>query len=122
MGWYNASILRPRRHPRGIGEAGMQKIDNTGSLTIKRMGTIDDEFSDTALTGVDTQAKAGKQFCYCNSTRIFSHLKSESEGKTGYGLEADGVAGARRTCRVVLKKTRRSRHRQQHDGRLSNVA
>jgi arylsulfatase A-like enzyme len=67
------------------GKVGMQKIENTGPLTVKRMETIDDEFTDAAITGMDQQAKAGKPFfCYYNSTRmhIFTHLKPESVGKT----------------------------------------
>ena len=47
------------------------------------MKTIDDEFTDAALTWMDKQAKAGKPFfCYYNSTRmhVFTHLKKESEG------------------------------------------
>ena len=62
------------------------EIENTGPLTVKRMGTIDDEFTDAALAWMDTQAKAGKPFfCYYNSTRmhVFTHFKPESEGKTG---------------------------------------
>ncbi len=36
---------------------------------------------------------ASHSICYFNSTRmhIFTHLKPASEGKTGLGLEADGM-------------------------------
>jgi arylsulfatase A-like enzyme len=77
-----------------FGKVGPQKIENTGPLTVKRMGTVDDEFTDAALGWMEKQAKTGKPFfCYVNSTRmhIFTHLKPESEGKTGLGLEADGM-------------------------------
>jgi arylsulfatase len=68
------------------GKVGPQRIDNTGPLTVKRMETIDDEFTDAAVAWIDKQAKAGKPFfCYYNSTRmhIFTHLKPSSQGKTG---------------------------------------
>jgi arylsulfatase A-like enzyme len=58
------------------------------------METVDDEFADAAIAWMDKQAKANKPFfCYFNSTRmhVFTHLKPESAGKTGLGLEADGM-------------------------------
>jgi arylsulfatase len=67
------------------GKVGMQRIENTGPLTAKRMETIDDEFTAAAIGYMDKQSKAGKPFfCYYNSTRmhIFTHLKPESVGKT----------------------------------------
>jgi arylsulfatase A-like enzyme len=90
-----------------FGKVGPQKIENTGPLTVKRMGTIDDEFTDTALGWMDKQAKAGKPFfCYVNSTRmhVFTHLKPESEGKTGLGLEADGMVEHDGHVGQLLKK------------------
>ena len=77
-----------------FGKVGKQKIENTGPLTIERMKTIDDEFTDAATAWIDKQAKANKPFfCYYNSTRmhVFTHLKKESEGKTGLGLYPDGM-------------------------------
>jgi len=77
-----------------FGKVGKQKIENTGPLTTKRMETIDDEFTKAAIDWMDKETKAGKPFfCYYNSTRmhIFTHLKPGSEGKTGLGLEADGM-------------------------------
>jgi len=89
------------------GKVGMQKIENTGALTVKRMETIDDEFTDAALAWMDAQAKAGKPFfCYYNSTRmhVFTHLKPESVGKTGLGLEADGMVEHDGHVGQLLKK------------------
>ena len=43
---------------------------------------------------IDRQAKANKPFfCWFNSTRmhVFTHLKPESQGKTGKGIHADGM-------------------------------
>lgn len=62
------------------------KIEDTGPLTVKRMETVDDEFTDAAISWMDKQVKAAKPFfCYYNSMRmhIFTHLKPQSERKTG---------------------------------------
>jgi arylsulfatase A-like enzyme len=96
----------PTADPR-FGKVGFQKIENTGPLTVKRMGTVDDEFTDAALAWMDAQAKAGKPFfCYVNSTRmhVFTHLKPESEGKTGLGLQADGMTEHDAHVGQLLKK------------------
>src|ERR1700678_3127769 len=81
--------------PRGVIHSYADgKIEDTGPLTIKRMETVDEEFTAAALDFIDRQHKAGRPFfCYFNSTRmhIFTHLKPESDGKTGLGLEADGM-------------------------------
>jgi arylsulfatase A-like enzyme len=77
-----------------FGRVGRQRIENTGPLTVKRMQTVDDEFTDAAIAWMDKAAKTGKPFfCYVNSTRmhIFTHLKPESDGKTGLSLQADGM-------------------------------
>ena len=90
-----------------FGKVGKQKIENTGPLTIERMKTIDDEFTDAALAWMDKQAKASKPFfCYYNSTRmhVFTHLKKESEGKTGLGLYPDGMVEHDGHVGQLLKK------------------
>jgi arylsulfatase A-like enzyme len=77
-----------------LGKVGFQRIENTGPLTVKRMETIDDEFTDAATNWMEKQAKDRKPFfLYYNSARmhIYTHLKPESQGKTGLGLEADGM-------------------------------
>jgi arylsulfatase len=77
-----------------FGRVGKQRIENTGPLTVSRMETIDDEFTNAAVDWIDKQVKAGKAFfCYYNSTRmhIFTHLKKESQGKTGLGIYPDGM-------------------------------
>jgi arylsulfatase len=73
---------------------GTQKIENTGPLTIERMKTVDEEFLDAGLKWLDKAATGGKPFfMWFNSTRmhIFTHLKKESEGKTGLGVYPDGM-------------------------------
>ena len=76
------------------GKVGAQKITNTGPLTVKRMETVDEEFLNGALSFIDKAHKDGKPFfCWFNSTRmhIWTHLKAQSVGKTGLGVEADGM-------------------------------
>ena len=70
------------------------KIEDTGPLTKKRMETVDDEVTTAALGFIETAAKDDKPFfVWWNSTRmhIWTHLKPESEGKTGLGVYADGM-------------------------------
>jgi arylsulfatase len=77
-----------------FGRVGKQVVENTGPLDKKRMETIDEEFLAAAKDFITRQQQAGTPwFCYFNSTRmhIFTHLKKESEGKTGLGLYPDGM-------------------------------
>jgi arylsulfatase len=70
------------------------KIEDTGPLTKKRMETVDDEVTTAALGFIETAVKDDKPFfVWWNSTRmhIWTHLKPESEGKTGLGVYADGM-------------------------------
>jgi arylsulfatase A-like enzyme len=81
--------------PRGVIHSFADgKIEDTGPLTRKRMETIDEEVNDKAIDFMERAAKADKPFfMWWNSTRmhIFTHLKEESEGKTGLGIFADGM-------------------------------
>ena len=91
--------FKKRFGPRGVIHSfalpdGTQKIEDTGPLTRKRMETVDDEVTAAALTFMNNAVKAGKPFfLWWNSTRmhIFTHLKPESQGKTGLGVYADGM-------------------------------
>jgi arylsulfatase A-like enzyme len=77
-----------------FGRVGKQTIENTGPLDTKRMETIDEEFLAAAKDFITRQQRAGTPwFCYFNSTRmhIFTHLKKESQGKSGLGLYPDGM-------------------------------
>ncbi|MGB1131407.1 MAG: sulfatase-like hydrolase/transferase, partial [Haloferula sp.] len=63
-------------------------------LTKKRMETVDEEVTTSALDFIDRAHKAKKPFfCWWNSTRmhIHTHLKEESDGKTGLGIYPDGM-------------------------------
>ena len=58
------------------------------------METVDEEVTAKALTFMENAVKGGKPFfLWWNSTRmhIFTHLKAESDGKTGLGIYADGM-------------------------------
>jgi arylsulfatase len=87
--------FRKKFGPRGVLHSYADgKIDDTGPLTTKRMETVDQEFLDAAKDFINRQHRANRPwFCYFNSTRmhIFTHLKKESEGKTGLGTYPDGM-------------------------------
>jgi len=73
---------------------GTQKIELTGPLTTKRMETIDEEVTKASLDYLEKAAKSDKPFfLWWNSTRmhVFTHLKKESQGKTGLGVYPDGM-------------------------------
>ena len=58
------------------------------------METVDEEFLDASLEFIDKANADGKPFfVWWNATRmhIFTHLKKESEGKTGLGVYPDGM-------------------------------
>jgi arylsulfatase len=83
------------------------KIQDTGPLTRKRMETVDEEFLATALDFIDRAQKANKPFfVWFNATRmhIWTHLKKESEGKTGLGIYADGMVEHDGHVGQLLKK------------------
>ena len=77
-----------------FGKWGKQKCQDTGPLSTKRMETVDEEFLGAAQDFIARQHKAGKPFfVWMNATRmhIYTHLKPASKGKTGLGLNADGM-------------------------------
>ncbi|MEH6587431.1 MAG: arylsulfatase [Halioglobus sp.] len=82
--------------PRGVVHSYADgKIEDTGPLTRKRMETADKEFTDAALKFIDKAHKDDKPFfVWYNATRmhVWTRLSPEWEGKTGYGLYADGLA------------------------------
>src|SRR5499425_359876 len=98
--------------PRGVLKSwanadGTQKIENTGPLNTKRMETVDQEFLAASLDFIERQAKANTPFfCWFNSTRmhIFTHLKKESQGKTGLGTYPDGMVEHDAMVGLLLKK------------------
>lgn len=90
-----------------FGKWGKQKCEDTGPLTKKRMETIDDEITASAVDFIDRKGKDGKPFfLWFNSTRmhIFTHLKPDSHGKTGLGEVADGMTEHDAHVGQILKK------------------
>jgi arylsulfatase len=92
----NGKTFKETYGPRGVIHSYADgRIEDTGPLTKKRMETIDEEVTTATLNFMDKAHKDGKPFfVWWNSTRmhIFTHLKKESQGKTGYGIYADGMA------------------------------
>src|SRR6266567_2002068 len=96
----------PTVDPR-FGKVGKQTIEDTGPCTKKRMETVDEEFLKASLDFIDRAHKADKPFfCWWNSTRmhIWTHLKKESEGKTGLGVYPDGMVEHDGHVGLLLKK------------------
>jgi arylsulfatase A-like enzyme len=87
--------FRKRFAPRGVIRSYADgRIEDTGPLTRKRMETADQEFTDAAISFIDKAHKAGKPFfVWYNSTRmhVWTRLAPQWEGKSGYGLYADGM-------------------------------
>jgi arylsulfatase A-like enzyme len=87
--------FRKKFGPRGVIHSFADgRITDTGPLTRKRMETIDGEVMVKAIDFMERATEANKPFfVWWNSTRmhIFTHLKPESEGKTGLGVYADGM-------------------------------
>jgi arylsulfatase len=77
-----------------FGVMGKQKCEDTGPLTRKRMETVDEEFIRASVDFMERAKRADKPFfVWFNPTRmhIYTHLKPASKGKTGLGVEADGM-------------------------------
>jgi arylsulfatase A-like enzyme len=83
------------------------RIQDTGPLTKKRMETVDEEFTAATLDFIDRAHKANKPFfLWWNASRmhIWTHLKKESEGKTGLGIYPDGMVEHDGHVGQLLKK------------------
>jgi len=94
--------------PRGVIHSYSDgRIEDTGPLTRKRMETADEEFTNAAIKFIEKAHKDGKPFfVWLSATRmhVWTHLKEESDGKTGIGLYADGMVEHDEMIGVVLKK------------------
>jgi arylsulfatase len=76
------------------GRVGKQRIQDTGPLVRARMPSIDEEIYARAAAFMDGAVRQNKPFfVWFNSTRmhVWTHLKKESDGKTGVGLYPDGM-------------------------------
>jgi arylsulfatase A-like enzyme len=86
---------------------GKQTINDTGPLTKKRMETIDDETSATAIEFISRQAKAGTPFfVWFNSTRM--HLRTH-------------VAADRRSPPGLTARTEYADGMVEHDGHVGKL-
>jgi arylsulfatase A-like enzyme len=91
--------FKERFGPRGVLHSfadgrGGQTIEDTGPLSRARMESIDTEFVGATKDFIQRAHDANQPFfVWFNSTRmhIWTHLSSEAEGKTGLGIEADGM-------------------------------
>jgi arylsulfatase A-like enzyme len=98
----------PTEHPR-FGRVGKQTIEDTGSLTKKRMETIDDETSATAIDFIKRQTQANTPFfCWYNATRMHvrTHVRADHRDKPGLTSRteyADGMIEHDATIGTILK-------------------
>ena len=94
--------------PRGVLHAYADgKVEDTGPLTRKRMETADAEFLAASIKFMEKAVKAKKPFfIWHNATRmhVWTHLPPEWQGKTGYGLYADGMAQHDHDVGILLDK------------------
>ena len=94
--------------PRGvISSTADGTIEDTGPLTKKRMETIDEEVMARTLDFMDRANDAEQPFfIWFNTTRmhVFTHLKEESQGVTGYGVYADGMVEHDKHVGMLLDK------------------
>ena len=91
--------LKKKFGPRGVihswaQDDGTQKIEDTGPLTKKRMETVDDDTSDTAIEFIKKAHKDGTPwFVWWSGTRMHfrTHVKQEMRGISGQDEYADGM-------------------------------
>ena len=87
--------FRKQYGPRGVLHTYVDgRIVDTGSLTRKRMETVDEEFQASAIEFIEKAHKDNKPFfVWLNSTRmhVWTRLKEEAVGRTGIGLYPDGM-------------------------------
>ncbi|HNP36079.1 MAG TPA: arylsulfatase [Woeseiaceae bacterium] len=100
--------FRKKFGPRGVLHSYADgRIEDTGPLTRKRMETVDEEFLGAAVDFIERAHRDGKPFfVWHNSTRmhVWTHLKDESKGQTGYGMYADGMKELDDSVGVLLDK------------------
>jgi len=88
-----SDIDDPTEDPR-FGPVGKQVIEDTGPLDTTRMETIDEEFLGATKDFIGkAHAAAQPFFAWFTPSRmhIYTHLKPESQGVTGLGVQADGM-------------------------------
>ncbi|MBK7685726.1 MAG: arylsulfatase [Rhodocyclaceae bacterium] len=100
--------FRKKFGPRGVLDCTADGgCKDTGPMTRKRMETADDEFVGRSLQFIEKAVKQGKPFfTWVNTSRmhVWTRLSPKWEGKTGYGLYADGMAEHDNDVGLLLKK------------------
>jgi arylsulfatase A-like enzyme len=93
------------------GEIGKQKIEDAGTLYLKRMETVDDEIRDLSLKFIDKAKSDNKPFfVWLNPTRmhIVTHLSPKYEAtrnsENGWSEEEAGMAQLDDDVGLVMKK------------------
>jgi arylsulfatase A-like enzyme len=89
------------------GRVGKQLVKDTGPLSKKRMETIDEEITTSALGWMEKQVKANKPFfLWYNSTAMHfrTHLADKNRGKTGLDDYSDRMATHDEQIGQVLNK------------------
>ena len=93
---YPTGRMRELISPRGVIRSSADgEVQDTGPLTRKRMETVDEEFLAASKDFIQRAHDQDKPFfVWFAATRmhVFTHLKPESEGATGHGIYADGMA------------------------------
>jgi arylsulfatase len=86
---------------------GTQKIEDKGPFGKERQRTLDEEVLVESQRFIRDAVKAGKPFfVWHNTTRMHyrTNLSKKYEGKSGYGLEADGMMEMDDTVGALLKE------------------
>jgi len=100
--------FREKYAPRGVLHSYADgRIEDTGPLTIERMETVDQEFTNAALDFIERTHNEGKPFfVWLSATRmhVWTHLRDEVEGVTGIGLYPDGMVEHDNAVGTVLDK------------------
>jgi len=96
----------PTTDPR-FGRVGKQTCTDTGPVTRKRMETIEEELLERSLDFIERAHKDGKPFFVWHSMlrmHVWTRLSKKWEGKTKYGLYADGMQEVDWVVGELLKK------------------
>lgn len=87
--------FRKKYGPRGVIHSFADgRIEDTGPLTKKRMETIDEDVTNRTMEFMEKAQKDGKPFfIWWNSTHMHfrTHIKKETEGKSGQGFYNDAM-------------------------------
>jgi arylsulfatase A-like enzyme len=89
------------------GRVGKQTIEDTGPLTKKRMETVDEEITASAIGWMEKQVKADKPFfLWYNSTAMHfrTHLADKNRGKSGQDDYSDRMVTHDEQIGMMLNK------------------